>query len=144
MLKCSQFGGETAKGEPCQRRAGWGRDTSTGPCKYHHQRRPRRDADEDEDAPAPEPPAVLSADAQRVWRAMLERWVLGEEELLTLRGGLESWDLYQQARATLRQDGPVVETDGGAPKRHPAALVARDAFRDYQAAMRELGLSTEE
>jgi hypothetical protein len=29
--------GKTAKstGEPCQRPAGWGRDTDTGPCKFH-------------------------------------------------------------------------------------------------------------
>lgn len=139
-MKCSDFGGETKRGNPCQRRAGWGRDASSGPCKYHASSRRERAENGDE---VPEPPPGLSEQAQETWRAVMEGWVLSSEELLTLQGAFEDWDLYRSARATVQEEGPVVETGGGGKKRHPAALVARDALRDYRAAIRDLGLSSE-
>jgi len=143
-MKCGEYGGETAKGRPCQRKAGWGTDASSGRCMYHHEARPRRSADGGAAPPPPEPPADLSPEAADVWRAVVAAWILGPEELLVLRGALESWDLYQDARATLRAEGTTIPSGGGGMKRHPAALVGRDAFRDYRSALGELGVSTEE
>lgn len=141
-MECGDFGGETAKGQPCTRAAGWGRDASTGPCK-HHRERPHASGDVPDDWPPP-PPDGMSEDARGVWRAAVDIWVLGPEELLTLRGALESWDLYARARDRLSREGTVVESDSGAVKRHPAAIVARDALRDYRAGMAELGIQIRE
>lgn len=138
-MKCHEFGGETAKGRPCQRKAGWGRDASTGPCKYHRAARQRADDGDD----VPDPPEGLSEQAKETWQAVVSAWILSAEELLVLQGSLEAWDLYRSARARLEREGAVVTTDGGGAKRHPAALVARDALRDYRAGIRELGVSSE-
>lgn len=138
-MTCGDFGGRNAHGEPCQRAAGWGRDAMTGKCMYHARSRPRTAPSEDSDAP--EPPEGLSDQAAGVWRAVLDGWVLAPEEELVLQGALEAWDTYLEARALLQRDGAVVQGDGNL-KRHPAALVARDAFRDYRAALRELGIES--
>lgn len=138
-MKCGDFGGETARGNPCSRRAGWGTDARTGRCKYHQA--PRRQRAEDETA-IPTPPAHLSGQARECWRAILVEYVLGPEELMALEGTLEAWDLYREARTTLREEGHVVATGSDGMKRHPAVLVARDALRDYRAGIRELGVST--
>lgn len=139
MTKCAEFGGVTAKGKPCTRDAGWGRDASGGPCKHHADPgRPKAG----EDAELPPPPDGLSEQAAETWRAVLSEWVLSAEELLTLQGALESWDAYRQARRVLGEEGPVLEADSGAVKRHPAALVARDALRDYRDGIRQLGLES--
>lgn len=37
----------------------------------------------------------------------------------------------------------MVESDSGAMKRHPAVLVARDAFSDFRAAVAQLSLEAE-
>lgn len=138
-MRCHEFGGETAKGNPCQRKAGWGRDASSGPCKHHAAGRKRVEDGED----VPDPPPGLSDQSRETWRDVLSAWVLSSEERLTLQGSLESWDLYRTARARVQREGAVVETDGGGVKRNPAALVARDSLRDYRAGIRELGLSSE-
>lgn len=137
-MRCHEFGGETAKGNPCQRRAGWGRDASGGPCKYHAGAGRQRTENGDQ---VPEPPTGLSEQAAATWRDVLADWVLSSEELLVLQGALESWDLYREARATLRESGPVSRNpESGNVKRNPAALVARDALRDYRDGIRQLGL----
>lgn len=138
-MRCGDFGGETAKGNPCSRRAGWGTDASTGRCRYHVGPIRQRAG---EDAEIPPPPGHLSDEAKQAWTAILAEYVLGPEELLNLSGTLESWDLYRSARVTVQRDGAVVEAASGALKRHPAVLVCRDALRDYRAGIRELGVST--
>lgn len=138
-MTCGDFGGETAKGNPCSRRAGWGTDASSGRCKHHQgPSRPRTG----DDAEIPPPPDHLSAQAAECWRAILADYVLGPEELLNLSGTLASWDLYSEARETLREEGAVVATGSGGMKRHPSVLIARDALRDYRAGIRELGVTT--
>lgn len=107
---------------------------------YHANSAPRA-AGEPRDVP--DPPPGLSDDAAEVWRALLGSWVLGAEERLILRGALEAWDLYQETRAQLRREGSVLVAESGSVKRHPAALVARDAFREYRDAIRQLGLESE-
>lgn len=138
-MKCGDFGGETAKGEPCARRAGWGTDASTGRCVYHPGPTRQRTG---EGAEIPPPPSHLSSESSEAWRAILAEFVLGPEELLNLAGTLECWDLYREARAVVQREGSVVETGSGGPKRHPAVLVARDALRDYRSGIRELGVTT--
>lgn len=140
-MKCAQFGGETEKGRPCQKPAGWGRDASTGPCKHHAVDGRKRAEDGDD---VPDPPPGLSEQAKATWRAVLDEWFLSAEELLTFQGALEAWDLYREARAELMDEGPVtVNPESGTRKRNPAALVARDALRDYRDGIRQLGLESE-
>lgn len=74
-----------------------------------------------------------------MWASIVSSWVLGAEELLLLEGGLRSWDAYLEATAIVAREGAVVITQSGS-KRHPAAMVARDAFADYRSAIRQLGV----
>lgn len=139
-LTCGDFGGETAKGQACTRRAGWGTDASEGLCKYH---RPdpggARGANGWEDIP--EPPAHLSRECQQRWIEIHEGWKIGPEARELLRGALEQWDQYQQAREVLRREGPTVTNeDSGHVSKHPAAQVAKEAFSAFRLAMKDLGL----
>lgn len=140
MTICGDYGGRNARGKPCERAAGWGVDSVTGPCMYHVERSPREHAAGDEGTKAP--PAGLSDQAAGVWSAVVAEWVLGAEELLVLEGALESWDTYTVARAQVKREGPVVTSPSGVSKRHPALLVARDSFRDFRDSFRQLGLDT--
>lgn len=144
-LRCHEFGGETAKGEPCRKPAGWGTDASGGRCKHHRAGRPERDGEAGERPPPPDAPETLSEEAASVWNDVVDRFEFSAEERLVLRGGLESWDIYRAARERLAEEGPVSRNpDSGAVKRNPSALVARDAFRDYRDALRHLELGLEE
>lgn len=138
-MYCGDYGGENARGKPCERAGGWGTDMLTGRCTYHVERSPRRHAGSDGSA---DPPAGLSDQAAAVWGGVLSEWVLGPEELLVLQGALESWDAYTVARAQVRREGPVTTSKSGVAKRHPAFLVARDSFRDFRESFRQLGLDT--
>lgn len=141
-MTTTKCGAETARGKRCERDAGWGTPGVGGPCKYHAGR-------ENGDQPPPvgdDPPApkTLSSEATQVWKAVVSEWHLSAEERLILRGGLEAWDRYQQARQTLDREGPTVEGAAGAPKKHPAAQIARDSYREYRASVAQLGLQTED
>lgn len=131
-MRCHEFGGETAKGAPCERRAGWGRDASSGRCKFHHVGRPEVEVTDGGTYVPPDAPATLSEEAASVWDEVVHRLEFVPEELLVLQGGLEAWDAYRTARARLEREGPVKELEGGSVKRNPAALVARDSFRDFR------------
>ncbi len=92
----------------------------------------------------PRPPKHLSAGAKRMWRAIVAEWVLGPEALPLLQASLESWDLYQKARAQLAADGPTVKSGRGMIRQHPAAKVANDALTQFRQAFRQLALQPPE
>lgn len=130
---CGDYGGVSAGGTPCSRRAGWGVEgAATGRCMYHlpDASRPRASTGQ-----VPPPPAGLSAEAAEAWRRVLETGVLDATELLILRGALEHWDTYQRAHAELAA-GPLT-VDG---KVNPVALIARDAYPAFRSAVAQLGL----
>lgn len=138
--RCGDFGGRTAKGDPCSRAAGWGTDASDGPCK-HHQLRGPADFDDSDWWDRPEPPETLSVEAQRIWRTVVANWQVGPEALPILRGSLEQFDLYRLAMQTVKTEGmTVVNPESGNVKRHPAAYVANNAFNSFRLAMKQLGL----
>jgi P27 family predicted phage terminase small subunit len=88
----------------------------------------------------PEPPAHLSDEAQAIWRDVCSEWELDAAGMPILRGGLESWDQYQRARAEVVRDGPTFTAENGMIRAHPASKIALDNFNAFRQALRQLGL----
>lgn len=138
--RCGDFGGRTARGDPCGKPAGWGTDACDGPCTYH-QVESAPDFDDGDWWDRPDPPATLSVDAQRWWRTVVNNWQVGPESLSILRGALEQFDLYREAMETVRTEGlTVTNPESGNVKRHPATYVANNAFNSFRLAMKQLAL----
>mgnify|MGYP006298553257 CR=1 FL=1 len=157
MKKCGEFGGESAKGQPCQREAGWGRgETVTeGRCRHHYQ--------EDEDDGAHDldvidmqevgdrfsfpVPSSLPEQAKEIWMDLAKR--LEEREVLN--------DLHKDAflhlviahhmaiktSSTLLQEGIIDEDQahGGRPRKHPAWQQWRESVRIFKDLAERFGLT---
>jgi len=81
----------------------------------------------------------LSAEARRLWRAILAEWDIGEPAALAiLATGLESLDRCTSARRTLEMEGLSVRDRFGVPRVHPLCAVVRDAEAGFRSAMRQL------
>jgi P27 family predicted phage terminase small subunit len=96
------------------------------------------------DGSQPAPPSHLSAKSRGLWRSILDRYDLEDQELATLTLALESFDTAQTARRLLRREGVVVRDRFDQPKPHPAAAVCRDAMSTWSRLMRDLGLPADE
>jgi P27 family predicted phage terminase small subunit len=89
----------------------------------------------------PDAPAHLTGEARGMWDEIVTEWAIGADGLPLLRAALESWDLYQAARAQVAQDGPTVTTgEGGMVRQHPAVKTQMDALREFRMCFRQLGL----
>lgn len=64
----------------------------------------------------PDPPSHLSAKATTLWRSIIERYELEDEELATPTLALEAWDIAQTARRTIGREGQRVEDRFGQAK----------------------------
>lgn len=89
--------------------------------------------------PAPAP-AHLTARAKKLWRSIVNEWVLDDGALPLLRAGLEQLDLYDRARAQLDREGLTIETGQGMRRAHPCHKVAQDALASFRQCFRQLGL----
>src|SRR4051794_29482808 len=88
----------------------------------------------------PTPPGHLSKKSADLWRSILDRYDLEDEELATLTLALEAFDTAQTARRLLRREGLVIRARSDQPKPHPATAVARDAASTWSRLLRDLGL----
>jgi phage terminase small subunit len=97
------------------------------------------------DGELPPPPTTLSDLAADVWRQTVERYALDPGRLLVLRGGMEWWDIYADARDQLVREGATVTNpDSGVVRRHPAASVMKDAYAAFRQSFRQLNLPVPE
>lgn len=137
---CGDHGGTSKDGTPCGRPAGWGTAYEGGPCVNHRAdlngpRAPLNGSD------GQQPPPGLSAEAEALWRQVLDTWHVGPDGLRLLQAACYQWDLYRDASKVLREEGPTVRNpDSGAVHKHPAASVAKDALLGFRMALKDMGL----
>ena len=85
---------------------------------------------------APKPPKHLSKHAKRHWDRLVREYELAPDAALILQLGLENWDMAQQARQLIREQGLILNG-----RRHPAAEIQKNGDALFMRAMRELGLN---
>lgn len=106
---------------------------------------PLRGRSSGEPPPIPDPPDHLSEEAEEMWRAIVEEWVLGPDGLPLLKAAVECFDRYREAADLLREEGPVLRNpDSGHAHAHPAHQVARDNLREFRQCFRQLNLEPPE
>ncbi len=72
----------------------------------------------------PAPPKGLSTRSRKLWREIVEDFVLAAAELELLRQALAALDLADDAAAIVAREGITVVDRYGSPKQHPACDVA--------------------
>ena len=98
---------------------------------------------------ADKPPKSLSNEAKRIYKQITDTWDMAEspDALLILKTGLEAYDRLQQAKKTLDESGPFIETKtaAGEPRflKHPALEAEKNARAGLLQAFRMLGLEFE-
>jgi len=88
----------------------------------------------------PRSPRHLREPTRAWWRQIVTDYVLEPHHLrlLTLAG--EAYDRACEAREAVARDGAYFPVEGGAPRKHPAIGVERDAAVTFARLMRELDL----
>jgi len=74
------------------------------------------------------------------WRSLCDRYVFAEHHLEVLRLACEAWDIAQESRAQVAEDGVTILDRFGQQKEHPAASVWRHNAALFQRLVRELQL----
>jgi hypothetical protein len=85
----------------------------------------------------------LSASSQRLWRRVLEDYLLEDHHRELLRLALESLDRCEQARKVLAREGITYRDRFGAPRPHPCVGIERDSRVAAARLWRELDLEGE-
>jgi hypothetical protein len=80
----------------------------------------------------------LSLNSQAAYDAIVLKYILSDDGLLTLRGGLEMLDTYRQACRHVNRHHRIIRV-----RKNPTADLASAAFRNYLRAMRYLGLNAD-
>ena len=90
----------------------------------------------------PKPPADLSPAAKKWWREIVGLYDFDEQPdaHLILGSALQSFDRWQQAKAIVDSEGPVVNDRFGQPKQYPATIIERDSKMAMIRAIKALGL----
>jgi P27 family predicted phage terminase small subunit len=88
----------------------------------------------------PDTPGHLSKKGAELWRSIIDRYELEDEELATLTLALESWDMAQTARRTIGREGQIIEDRFGQIKPHPAIQIHRDALASWARLTTQLGI----
>lgn len=91
----------------------------------------------------PDPPGHLNAKAKILWRSIIDRYELEDEELATLTLALEAWGIAQTARRTIDREGQLIEDRFGQSKPHPAIQIHRDALASWARLTAQLGIPAE-
>lgn len=81
-------------------------------------------------------PSSLSLAARRHWNRITKEYELTPDAAMILQTGLENWDMAQDARNKIREEGIVVNG-----KRHPAIEIQKLGDMIFLRSMRELGLN---
>ena len=73
----------------------------------------------------PSPPKGSKTAGKRLWRAVVAQYDLEEHELALLREASRLVDLLVDLHDAVEKDGPVITTQSGDRRVHPAAVEAR-------------------
>jgi P27 family predicted phage terminase small subunit len=91
----------------------------------------------------PAPPGHLGAKSKRLWRSILDRYGLEDDELATLTLALEAWDIAQTARRKINRDGQMIEDRFGQIKPHPAIQIHRDSLASWSRLLTQIGIPSD-
>lgn len=85
-------------------------------------------------------PRHLSDEAGEFWREMVYTWAFEEHQEMILTAACEAWDIAQQARKAVAEEGATFTDRFGQPKENPACKIARQHRAQFARLLRELGL----
>ena len=85
-------------------------------------------------------PRGLSKASQKLWKEIVEQWILDPSQLSVLRVGLESLDRLQAAKKTLDREGCTHEHNG-LMRLHPAVVLEKQSRAGFYQAIKILGLN---
>ena len=91
-----------------------------------------------------EAPAHLSAASAAWFREVSANFQMGGDHLRVLQLACESWDLQQEARAILAEQGIVMTAATGAKKTHPAIPILNSAADRFLKCVTALGLDADD
>ena len=89
-------------------------------------------------------PKSLHEKGKAFWKSVLNRWTVEGEALAVLEATCNNLDLFHDLRAELVEKGFSTLTREGTLKTRPEAKVMTDAFRNFLAGCKYLGLDVEE
>lgn len=89
---------------------------------------------------AKQPPPHLSKESRSWWNSVVKEYSLEPHHLRVLQVCCESWDMMQQAREVLAEEGITVVGSRGQLQPHPASTILRDSRTALLRGIRELGL----
>jgi|SRR5579863_5198665 P27 family predicted phage terminase small subunit len=89
------------------------------------------------------PPTHLSAPAKKIWKAIVDEYVIDSAAELVLTTMLEARDRREEARALIAKDGAYTVNRFKAVTVHPAVAVERDAAAVLTRCWRLLGFDQE-
>jgi P27 family predicted phage terminase small subunit len=96
-------------------------------------------------ASAVQAPRHLSTASKRLWKALMDDFVLDDSgALIALQSLCEAYDRVQQAREILKKDGPITRDRWGVPRAHPATVIESSARAQMHSALRLLRLSPDD
>lgn len=81
-------------------------------------------------------PKHLSVEARRHWIRIVSEYELTPDAAMILETGLSNWDMAQEARRLVREQGMVLNG-----RRHPALEMQKLGDMIFLRSMRELGLN---
>lgn len=89
---------------------------------------------------APSAPKSLDASGRRLWKSVVDSWLLDRRQLEILRSACESADRVEQARVQLAEEGLTITDRYGQIKPHPAASIEQGNRSLVARLLRELQL----
>ena len=89
----------------------------------------------------PRAPRGLSERCKRIWKDVLEEWVLDKSSLVLLQTALESLDRRDEARKLVKRDSIVTVSPSGLQRAHPALKIERESTSAFLSAWRAIGFN---
>lgn len=75
---------------------------------------------------APEPPSTLARRGAALWRRTLAEAEFSASEQALLEALCQAFDTWSAAAQIVKSEGPVTVDRFGAPRAHPAVMIAKD------------------
>jgi phage terminase small subunit len=91
----------------------------------------------------PAPPKTLGTAGRRLWRRIVEDYVLDGAGLIILESACMNLDRETDATAAIAREGMTTVDRFGQAKVHPAVLIERDARAGKLRALKQLNLDVE-
>jgi phage terminase small subunit len=91
----------------------------------------------------PKPPGYLNKGSRRWFERMTEIWAFGQDEVELLAQAAAQLDRIEQARASIAEQGPLIQNRYGNLVASPAVELERKASETFARLVRQLKLERE-